>query len=90
MTIAIRKRIRPDAGCMRCGRAYTGPVERTVMCMHPNKTTGLPCGGRITWRANPEDWTECPDCDGTGVRANDACQRCHGDGWLMGSHQPPR
>ena len=84
MTNGILMKHHPDAGCMRCGRAYTGSVERTVMCAVPN-ATGMPCGGRITWRPNPEDWTECPVCAGTGLNADKACQRCRGDGWLMGS-----
>jgi len=81
----IPKKLRPDAGCMRCGRAYNGSFERTVMCAIPN-SSGMPCGGRIFWRPNPEDWTECPACAGTGLSTDTACQRCHGDGWLMGSH----
>ena len=79
----IPKKLRPDAGCMRCGRAYTGSVERTVMCTLP-APTGIACGGRITWRPNPEDWSECPECAGTGLSAAKACRRCHGAGWLMG------
>jgi DnaJ-class molecular chaperone len=83
----IPKKPRPDSGCMRCGRVYAGPVERTVMCFLPNEA-GVPCGGRITWRGNPEDWTECPACGGTGtLRESGACPRCKGDGWLMGRHQ---
>jgi hypothetical protein len=74
---------RPEAGCMRCGRPYIGSVERTVMCARPN-TTGMQCNGRIAWRPNPEDWTQCPVCAGTGGSADKACEHCHGDGWLMG------
>jgi DnaJ-class molecular chaperone len=46
----------------------------------------MPCGGRIAWRGNPEDWTECPDCAGTGMGPGSVCPRCKGDGWLMGRH----
>lgn len=81
----ILRKPRPDAGCMRCGRVYIGTVERTVMCTVPS-ASGMPCGGRITWRPNPMDWTECPVCAGTGVSADKTCQRCRGDGWLMGRH----
>ncbi len=71
---------------MRCGRAYTGPVERTAMCFLPNEA-GMVCGGRIAWRGNPEDWTECPVCGGTGALiGKGVCPRCKGDGWLMGRH----
>jgi L-alanine-DL-glutamate epimerase-like enolase superfamily enzyme len=66
-----------------CGRAYNGSVERTVMCAIPN-SSGMPYGGRIFWRADPEDWTECSVCAGTGLSTDKACQRCHGGGWLMG------
>jgi DnaJ-class molecular chaperone len=81
----LTKKVRPDAGCMRCGRAYLGPVDRTVMCFLPDEK-GIPCGGRVTFRPYAEDWTECPACSGTGKREKDDCQRCHGDGWLMGRH----
>jgi DnaJ-class molecular chaperone len=81
----ILKKLRPDAGCMRCSRAYNGSIERTVMCAIPN-SSGMPCGGRVFWRPNPEDWTECPACAGTGLSKDKACQRCLGDGWLMGRH----
>lgn len=81
----MTRKPRPDAGCMRCGRAYVGPIERTVMCAIPT-VTGMPCNGRVTWRPNAEDWTECPVCAGTGVSAGKTCPRCHGDGWLMGKH----
>ncbi len=69
---------------MRCGRAYTGPMDRTVMCFMPSPRGGVPCGGRIAWRGNPDDWMLCPDCEGSGSDPRDACARCHGDGWLMG------
>jgi hypothetical protein len=85
MTIEVIKKTRPDAGCMRCGSAYTGSVEHTVMCFRLNNN-GMPCNGRITWRPNPEDWTECPVCAGSGLNDNGRCARCHGDGWLMGKH----
>lgn len=70
---------------MRCGRVYTGSLERTVMCFLPS-ANGMPCGGRIAWRASPEDWTECPACAGTGLGESGVCPRCKGDGWLMGRH----
>ena len=79
------KKPRPDAGCMRCARAYDGSVEKTVMCTRP-AANGMPCGGRITWRGNAEDWTECPVCQATGISVDATCARCSGDGWLMGSH----
>jgi len=56
------------------------------MCFLPNEA-GVPCGGRIAWRGNPEDWTECPACGGTGAPGEKGvCPRCKGDGWLMGRH----
>ena len=83
MATVIPKKPRPDAGCIRCGRAYSGSVEKTVMCVRPDPDGG-PCGGRITWRLNPDDWTECPACAGTGIRMEKTCPHCRGDGWLMG------
>jgi DnaJ-class molecular chaperone len=83
LVVEALKKLRPDAACMRCGRAYTGSLERTVMCVRPAPHGGY-CGGRITWRGSPEDWTECPQCSGTGINHGQTCTNCHGDAWLMG------
>jgi len=75
MAIAVSRKLRPDAGCMRCGTAYTGSVEHSALCFRLSHG-GMPCNGRITWRPNPEDWTECPMCAGTGQNDHGACNRC--------------
>ena len=74
------------AACVRCGRVHEAAPEMTAICDRPEHAGGI-CGGRITWRADPEDWTECPQCAGTGSASVGSCPRCKGDGWLMGRNR---
>jgi DnaJ-class molecular chaperone len=80
-----RKRPRPVAACVRCGRVHEAAPDMTAICDRPEQ--GGICGGRITWRANAGDWTECPQCEGSGMASDGSCPRCKGDGWLMGRHR---
>lgn len=85
MSIFARKRARPAAACVRCGRVHDVAPDRTAICDRPDN--GGICGGRIVWRANRDDWTECSVCAGTGMKEGGDCPQCKGDGWLIGKPQ---
>ena len=83
MSTFVRRRERPVAACVRCGRVHDTAPELTAICDRPDN--GGICGGRIVWRANREDWTECVRCEGSGILEGNDCPRCKGDGWLLGT-----
>lgn len=54
----------------------------TAICLLPDPDGGV-CGGRVTWRADPEDWQGCPSCGKTGLNDQKRCPSCSGAGWLL-------
>ena len=70
---------RPVAVCTVC-RAFGYSVR------HIGERCGKPDGGRrcmgIRAATQPEDWKQCPDCDGTGRREDGECKLCWSRGWL--------
>jgi hypothetical protein len=59
-------------------------LDKTAICLLPDVAGGV-CGGRVTWRADPHDWAECPVCAATGQSGGGLCPRCSGAGWLLQS-----
>lgn len=83
MDLPIAQRPRPVAVCVRCGRAHDEEsFEMTAICLLPDPDGGV-CGGRVTWRADPEDWQGCPSCGKTGLNDQKRCPSCSGAGWLL-------
>jgi DnaJ-class molecular chaperone len=87
MTVQYPRQDKPAAICVRCGRVHRGSLEKTAICLRPDPK-GMACGGRVTWRADPADWTECPTCSGTGIEAGKECSRCDGAGWELRNRAP--
>lgn len=83
VTTPLPRRSRPIAFCVRCGRPHTeDTLDKTAICLRADPAGGV-CGGRVTWRADPHDWVECPVCAATGQTNSVRCPRCDGAGWLL-------
>jgi DnaJ-class molecular chaperone len=54
----------------------------TAICLR-KEPDGTVCGGRVTWRADANDWGKCGDCRGTGYLAERECPRCRAAGWML-------
>lgn len=75
----LPKREKPFGLCSVCGHCTRNIEHISARCSQEKQ--GERCSGMYWTRLGHNDWTECPQCQGTGCEDGPKCVACTGEGW---------
>jgi len=78
--LTSESRGRPVGICPRCHRPVWSFDQIGRKCGRP-LTAGKTCPGVIRSAIGSDEWSQCPNCLGTGRVDGSLCQPCSGEGW---------